>query len=122
MTADTIALTAGALISILASYSPKFNVWYASLDSDRKRVLMLLALVGVTTSAFALACTGLLYDLFSISITCERSGAIGLLRMLLLAIFSNQGAYQITPQTKAVKTVKALAKTVETAHAVGTLR
>ncbi len=58
---------------------------------------MLALLVVVSVGVVALACAGLGSDL-GIAITCDRAGAIGVLRALVLAIMANQSTYKITPK------------------------
>lgn len=113
MDATIIAGAAGSLLSLVFSYFPGLNTWYAAQTDATKKLVMLGLLVAVAAIALGLACANLLTDLFGITVTCDRAGIIGLLQALGTAIVMNQGTYLITPQTEAVKETKAQAARYE---------
>lgn len=99
MTAEFLAAGAGVLLSLLFSYIPGFASWYGAKDEDMRRLIMLGLLALVGAGAFGLACGGLAAD-FGISITCDKSGAIGLLKSFGAAAIANQVTYKLTPKSK----------------------
>lgn len=100
MTADQLALIAGALLSILFSYIPGLNVKFAGLPSEYKRLIMLGLLVLVAGVVYGLACSGLGANI-GLSIQCTKEGALQLVSALILAAIANQTTYSLSPQTSA---------------------
>jgi len=96
MTADLLASICAVLLSLAASYLPGFSPWFAKLESIQKRLLMLGLLAATAAGSFALACAGLAADL-GFSLSCDQSGAIGLTRIFIIAVISNQAACAISP-------------------------
>lgn len=107
MTAEIISAGAAILLALAFAYIPGLNVWYAALDDAKKRLLMLAMLVLVAAGSMGLACAGLLWDLFGIDLSCDKPGALILVRALLVAIWSNQSTYLLAPPAKAVREAKA---------------
>lgn len=105
MTADTLALFAGVILSLLFSYIPGLNTWFAALEPAVKRLLMLALVLVVALGIVGLACAGLGADL-GISVTCDKAGLLGVLRAFVLAMIANQGTYQATPLPASVKAAK----------------
>lgn len=106
MTPELLSAVAGVLLSLAFSYIPGLNTKYAALSDEWKKLTMLGLLLVVAAGTFGLACAGLLTDLFGMTITCDKAGAIGLVQVFLFAAFGNQTAYKLTPQTQAVKALK----------------
>ena len=96
MTAEYLAGIAGVVLSLVFSYVPGLNTWFSGLDGTIKRLAMLVLLVVVALGSFGLACSGWGAD-FGLKLTCDRTGLIGLLQALGLAVIANQSAYAITP-------------------------
>jgi Kef-type K+ transport system membrane component KefB len=96
MTADLLASIVAILLSLAASYVPGFSPWFAKLDGIQKRLLMLGLLAAAAGGSFALACAGLAADM-GFSLTCDQPGAIGLMRIFVIAVISNQAACAISP-------------------------
>ncbi|MBW1994511.1 MAG: hypothetical protein JRI77_08680 [Deltaproteobacteria bacterium] len=107
MTPEILTAVASIVLSLLFSYVPGLNTWYAQLAKEFKQLAMLGLLV-VTGVTFGLACAGVLYDLFGMAVTCDQAGALGLVRALIFAIVANQGVYKLSPQVQAVREIKAL--------------
>lgn len=106
MTAQMLSGAAGIILSLLFSYVPKLNTWYAGQSEEVKKLIMLGLLFVVAAGAFGLACAGVLTDLFGIAITCDKAGAIGLIQAFVIAAVANQTTYKLTPQVKSVKAAK----------------
>lgn len=96
MTAEFLAAISGVLLSLLFSYIPGFSKWYGEKAEDIKRLIMLGLLALISLAAFGLACGGLASD-FGIAITCDKIGAIALLKAFGAAAIANQVAYGLTP-------------------------
>jgi hypothetical protein len=99
MSAEELSAAAGIILSLLFNYIPKIREKYDLLDETGKRLVMLAVLIVVTITVFTLACLKLLED-FGLTITCDRAGAIELLRVLIVAIIANQSVYAISPQPR----------------------
>ena len=102
MDAETLAGTAGALLSLLFAYTPGLSSWYASLGEGlpeaegavRKRLVMLAALLVTALGSYGLACSRF-GAVFGLALTCDQSGLAGLLQTLVLALAANQATYLI---------------------------
>src|SRR5512137_783970 len=106
MTAETLSIFAGAVLSLLFSYVPGVNTWFAKQDTAFQRLYMLLALAVVALFVWGMACVGWGAS-WGITLTCDQAGAQSLLTAFVLALIANQGVYQITPQTAKVKAIRA---------------
>ncbi len=103
-----IALSASAL-SLLFSYFPKLNSWYAALTEDAKKGLMLAWLAVVTLIVFGLGCVPEIVAQFGSSldfVSCSAQGAWDLAFLFFEAVAFNQGTYRLTPTTTAVRAAK----------------
>ena len=101
--ADMLILIAGTVISVLFSYIPHLNTWYASQSEEYKKLFMLGVLVLVTGSIYAMGC----YEILNVqNFVCGRESLLEFVGVLLYTIATNQGVYKITPQTEAVKLAK----------------
>jgi hypothetical protein len=103
ISSELIVSIAGVVLSLLFSYIPGLRTWYAALVSETKQLIMLGLLVLVTGAIYALGCYGILET----NITCDKSGLVSLVFMLITGVVSNQATYMITPQTKDVVDAKA---------------
>jgi hypothetical protein len=101
MTAEFLAGLAGAILSILFSYIPGLNTWYAKLSKQYQRLIMLASLVYAAGVIYGLSCANILNY-----ITCDKAGLIGLGKVLVAAIVVNQSIYQITVKTPAVRSAR----------------
>lgn len=106
MDANFLSATAAVLISLLFSYVPKLNTWFASLQTEYKRLIMAGALLLVAGVSVWLACAGLAAD-FGLSVTCDKPGIIGVVQAFILALAANQATYTLSPDTKSVRLAKA---------------
>lgn len=104
MSAEELSAAAGIVLSLVFNYVPQVRKWYDLLDETGKRLVMLGALILVAIAVFVLACFNLLEELgLSITVTaltCDRTGGLTLIRVLIIAIIANQSTFAISPQIK----------------------
>jgi hypothetical protein len=103
LTPAILAALAGAVLSLLFSYIPGLNTWYAGKGEEVKKLIMALLLLMLAGSLFGLQCGGVL----EAGLTCDKQGVIQLAWIFLAAIMANQSVFKLTPQLEAVKKVKA---------------
>lgn len=104
MTAETLSLLAGTILSLLFSYVPGLNTKFASFDTEKKRGIMLVILAVCAGAIYGLSCAGWATNLH-INVTCDQAGAWILIQAFILAVIANQGIYSISPDTNAVKRI-----------------
>lgn len=90
-----LALLAGTLLSLAASYLPGFSTWYAALDRTRKSGVMLALLALGALAVFGLSCARLNLPTIP-SVACDQNGAVEVVSAFLLALSANQATYVIT--------------------------
>ena len=96
MSAETLSLAAGIVLSLIFSYIPGLNAKFTALDPDYKRLIMLGALLVTAFGVFGIACSGW----FEVGIECNQAGAVQLGTAFVLALIANQAAYAISPGSK----------------------
>jgi hypothetical protein len=102
LTPAVLAAIAGAILSLLFSYVPGLNTWFASKDEEVKKLIMALLLLILAASLFGLQCAGVL----EAGLACDKQGVVQLIWILLSAVVANQSVYKITPQLESVKDAK----------------
>jgi hypothetical protein len=100
-TPEFLALVAGAVLSLLFSYVPGLNTWFAGIGSIYQRLLMLAMLAVVTGGVIGLSCASLIT-----AVACTKEGIWGAVQIFILAMIANQSAYAISPQTKVVLVIR----------------
>lgn len=96
MTSQELSSFAAILLSLAFSYIPGVKDAYDQLDGVYKRLVMLLALVITTGAVFGLACwTPPIFP----GVTCDKPGAIDLVKAFIQAVIANQSVYLITPKS-----------------------
>ena len=98
MTAEILSGICGVILSLIFSYIPGRESWWAGLEPAGKRLVMLVLLVLVSVSVYLLACVGWAAD-FNLAVTCDRSGFVVLITAFLYAVMGNQSAYQLTKKS-----------------------
>jgi hypothetical protein len=68
MTSETLLLIVGVVMSLLASYIPGFNTWFAKLEDTVKKLIMLAVLFAACATIVLLSCYNLLP-----TITCDKA-------------------------------------------------
>jgi hypothetical protein len=94
MTPEQLAAIAAALLSLTAAHFPGFSSWYQALDGVQKRLLMLGLLAASALASYGLACAGW-GEALGVSLACDQTGALGLVRAFLAALVANQATYAI---------------------------
>lgn len=107
LTPEALAAIFGAVLSLLVTYVPGFNGWYASKPEDQKKALMALGLIVVSIGVFALSCAPVLG---LVQVECSTKGAVDLLGVLIAALMANQTTDRLAPEPAVVKIAKARAK------------
>lgn len=95
LTAESLTMFAGVILSLAFSYIPKLNSWFDGLQAEYKRLIMAGLTLAVAAAAYGLACYGI-----ETGVTCDQTGVIGLLKAWLLTVIANQAAYALTPRRK----------------------
>ena len=95
MTSESIAATAGIVLSLSFSYIPGLKQWYDSQTPQTRSLVMLGALAVVSAAVFGLSCAGFAADL-GINVTCDQAGAVGLVKAFFVALIANQATYTAT--------------------------
>ena len=105
LTPAIIAGVCGALISLLASYVPKFRVWWAALESEIKQMTMAIAMIAISVLLYVLACTPSLGFPY---VACPAGGLWSLAAIVIAALTANQVVDRVSPDVRDVKAVKAI--------------
>ena len=94
-----IAGLAGAALSFLFAYVPKFKDWYGAKDAQTKQLIMLglLALVAIVIGA--LNCVNVVSAYLPVY-SCDQVGIISLIEAFGVAVGGNIVAYQSTNYIK----------------------
>ena len=91
------------VLSLLVSYFPGFNTWYAKQRKEHKQLLMLAGLAGITAAMFAAGC----FPVFGVAfVECDNTGAIRLFEIFIMALIANRVVYKYTPQLAKVRAAK----------------
>jgi hypothetical protein len=107
LTPEVLAAVLGVVLSLAASYVPRFRTWWAALLDDYKRLIMALANILIGVVIYALACspnTGFPF------VVCPTGGFWYLVQVILLALIANQTTDRVSPDTNDVKEIKAAQK------------
>ena len=108
MDAATLALFAGAILSLAFSYIPGLNTKFAALSPALKRTIMAALLLLVSVYAYVEACTGI--GLLGVVVTCDKTGIIELARVFVFALVANQSAYSAVQAPSEVRVITERAK------------
>ncbi len=101
---------AAVILSGLASYVPKFNVWYALKTKQEKQLIMAGALLVASIGVMIAACVPVLAAHLPFALACTSQSVADLFFLWLTAVISNQSIFSISPEAKAVTEAKSLAK------------
>lgn len=104
LTPSIIAGVIGVIVSLAASYIPKFRLWWADLNADTKQAASAGAMILVGIVLYILACTPSLGFPY---VACPTGGLWTLFSIILAALTSNQIADRVSPDMADVKVLKA---------------
>jgi len=96
MSAESLSLIAGAVLSLVFSYIPGAKGWFMGFEPEIKRLIMLGLILVSAAAVFGLSCLGWGIDL-GINLSCNRSGLLGMVQQIVIAIIANQSIYAISP-------------------------
>lgn len=106
VTEAVLSAAVGVVVSLLFSYFPKLNTWFAQKAENYKKLFMLAVLVVISAGVVVLSCVPIGgAPLFS-WIGCGRSDLQTFAVTVLMMIVGNQSMYSLTPSTSAVKDAK----------------
>lgn len=97
MSAESLSLAAGTILSLTFSYVPGARSWFERFEPEIRRLIMLALLVFTASIVYGLSCLGWASE-WDISLTCDRTGLLGLIEQLVIAIIANQSIYAISPR------------------------
>lgn len=97
MSAESLSLVSGVVLSLTFSYVPGARNWFEKFDPEIKRSIMLVLLTITAGIVFGLSCASWASE-WGISQGCNRSSLLGLIEQLVLAIIANQSIYAISPR------------------------
>jgi len=104
MTAEQLAAIAGIVLSLLFSYTPGLSTDFDKLDPTYKRLVIAALLLVVAGGVFGLACGHVL-----VTVTCDKTGIMGLVNAYIAALIANQSTYLISPtKAKQVKYTRSI--------------
>ena len=103
LTPMLIGSVLGAILSLVASYVPKFRTWWAALEPDIKMATMLIANIVASVAIYGLACTPALGFTF---VACPTGGFWALVAIIFSTLVVNQNVDRVSPDTQDVKAVK----------------
>lgn len=92
MSAEQLSSIAGVVLSLFLAYIPGVSGWYDGKDAKQKAGIMALLLFVVSGVVYGLACAGLAADL-NLGVTCDQASLLGLIKVLVAALISNQGTF-----------------------------
>lgn len=99
MNAEFLLSVSGMVLSLLFSYLPGLEGWYAELAADIKRLIMLAVVAAVSIVVYALSCAGLLSEFLpGAELACGREGIIALVKGFFAALIANQATYKVSPR------------------------
>ena len=88
MSAESLSLIAGTVLSLIFSYVPGAKGWYLQFNGQAKRLIMLTLISLSAGIVFGLSCLGWGSE-FGITLSCNQAGMFGLVRQVVLAIIAN---------------------------------
>lgn len=97
MSAESLSLVAGTILSLAFSYVPGVRSWFLGINPAIKRLIMLALLAVTSAGVYGLSCLGWAIE-WDITLSCDQTGLLGLVKQFVIAIIANQSIYTISPQ------------------------
>jgi hypothetical protein len=108
LNAQAILGIVGVFLSLLFSYFPRLNTWYAGLTTEGRSGVMIGLLALSSVVIVLLGCTGLV---LVVSLVCTQAGIVNAGFNLVLgfvsAMTANQGTYLATHKLQTKKAISA---------------
>ena len=101
-----VVAIAAFITSAVFRYFPRLREAYAALAEERKQLIMLGLIVIIVFGALGIVCGGWMGDIDpggTIPLTCDRTGFVQVVWLLVAAIGSNQSAHLILPKPASVR-------------------
>lgn len=92
LTPELVAGIFGFLLSVFFTYFPKVNTAFAKLTTEQKSLIQILGTIAVAAIIFLISCQGWI----TINIACTEKGAVELIKIVFVALTSNQITYLST--------------------------
>lgn len=92
---EALMLLMGGFMSLLFTYFPGLNTWYASKAEKTKKIVMAVLLAAITAALYAGMCIGMVTVA---EMVCDVASGIDMIYFLVLAIVGNQGIFKLTVQ------------------------
>ncbi len=108
VTPQLIAGVLSIIFSLLFTYFPKLNTWYAGLTTEAKSGIMILGTALISGFLYLASCQAWLVT----DLVCTQEGLIGLVKIFFVALVANQATYLVSPQPKPVQAAKLSRSTV----------
>lgn len=105
---DVIAGLAGSLLSLAFNYIPGLREKYAVLPEVKKSWIMALSLLVAVGLIIGISCLNIW-----VLTPCTKMGIFDVLKLLGIALVTNQSIYKISPQVATVKALKATREPVD---------
>lgn len=96
MSAETLSLICGTVLSLIFSYVPGARTWFERFPAEIKRLIMLAFLLLAASIVYGLSCLGWAAE-WQINLTCDQHGLMALIEQTVIAIIANQSIYAISP-------------------------
>lgn len=97
MSAETLLLIAGVVLSLAFSLIPGLKGWYNKQESEIKQLIMLGLVVLSAATVFGLSCANVMADLWpAYAVDCSAGSLWLLVRYILFAVTGNVIAYRST--------------------------
>jgi len=109
VTSDWLILIASGVTSLVFSWFPGLNTWYAALRDPIKKLIMAGVILLIVVAALVLSC----YNVIESNLACTKEGIAAAVGIYLLAIGVNQGLFKVTPQFTSVKEIKLVTTNAE---------
>lgn len=101
--AELFTMVIGAIISVLFSYAPKLDTWFAAHPENFKKLFQLGLMLATAVIVYFGSCS---WGLFHTDLVCGQAGIWRLATILVSGIVGNQSSFRIQPQLQSVRSVK----------------
>ena len=102
MSAQLLYGLIGAAISILSDVVPGFKTWFAGLEPNKRRLVMVVFLLFASLGIIFLSCWSVSAHFIAnyITLPCTEAGFLAVLEAFFFALLGNQSTFLIKPKKK----------------------